>query len=85
MNKDMGDILKLVANELVNAKQQNIQSPDIYIILNMLAQLDSKIKNECVNKLQDEFIEINENREKESVNETLKITIDNVIPLPFAF
>ncbi len=37
MNKDMGEILKLVANELVNAKQQNIQSPDIYIILNMLA------------------------------------------------
>ncbi len=37
MNKDMGDILKLVANELVNSKQQNVQSPDIYIILNMLA------------------------------------------------
>ena len=51
----------------------------------MLAQLDSKIQNECVNKLQDEFIEINENKDQESVNETLKITIDNVIPLPFAF
>ena len=37
MNKDMGEILKLVANELVNSKQKNIQSPDIYIILNMLA------------------------------------------------
>jgi hypothetical protein len=37
MNKDMGEILKLVAYELVNAKQQNIHSPDIYIILNMLA------------------------------------------------
>lgn len=51
----------------------------------MLAQLDSKIQNECVNKLQDEFIEINENRDKECVNQTLKISSDNVIPLPFAF
>jgi hypothetical protein len=38
MNKDMGDILKLVAEELVNAKQKNIRSPEVYIILNMLAE-----------------------------------------------
>ena len=38
-----------------------------------------------MNKLQDDFFEINENKDQESVNETLKITIDNVIPLPFAF
>ena len=37
MNKDMGDILKLVAVELVNAKRKNVQSPEVYIILNMLA------------------------------------------------
>ena len=37
MNKNMSDILKLVAEELVNAKSSNILSPDVYIILNMLA------------------------------------------------
>jgi hypothetical protein len=30
----MSDILKLIADELVNAKQQNIHDPKIFIILN---------------------------------------------------
>jgi len=30
-------------------------------------------------------MEINENKNEESLNETLNITLDNVFPLPFAF
>ena len=30
-------------------------------------------------------MEINENKNEENLNEILKITIDNVFPLPFAF
>ena len=38
MNQDMGEILKLVADQLVNAKQRNVHSPKVFIILNMLNQ-----------------------------------------------
>jgi hypothetical protein len=30
-------------------------------------------------------MEINENKNEESLNETLKITLENIFPLPFAF
>jgi hypothetical protein len=48
MNKDMGEILKLVADQLVNAKQRNIHSPKVYIFLNMLSESSHQIRIEAV-------------------------------------
>ena len=51
MNKDMCDIFQLVADQLANSKFKNISQPDVYIIMNMMAQANQQVKNECWNRL----------------------------------
>jgi hypothetical protein len=57
MNREMKNTIQLVADLLVNSKQQYIDSPDVYLILNMLTDTDN-VKNECIKKLQDDLNEI---------------------------
>ncbi len=75
----MSDILKLIADELVNAKQQNIHDPKIFIILNQLHQQDNLMRIKAVNDLQQALIEIEKNKDKESLNQILQI--NNIFPL----
>lgn len=56
----MVNTIKLVADGLVKAKQHYIHSPDVYLILNMLTDVNNDVKNECIKKLHDDLAEINE-------------------------
>ena len=60
MNREMVNVIQLVADGLLKSKQQYIQSPDVYIILNMLTDITNDVKNECIRKLQNDLAEIND-------------------------
>ncbi len=49
----------------------------------MVAETNMQAQLECVNKLQDELVGINE--QKSTMNKVLRITKDNIYPLTFAF
>ena len=40
MNAQMSEIVKLVADAVVKTRESFIQSPDIYIIFNMVAEIN---------------------------------------------
>ena len=40
MNSQMTEVLKLVADAVVKTRESFIQSPDIYIIFNMVAEIN---------------------------------------------
>lgn len=77
----MSDTLKLIADELVNAKQTNIRDPKIFIILNQLQQQDNLMRIKAVNDLQQALIEIEKNKDKECLNQILQINKNNIFPL----
>lgn len=47
----MVETVKLVADAIVNTRENTVKSPDIYIILNMMAETNEQAQLECVNKL----------------------------------
>jgi hypothetical protein len=61
MNKEMTEVVKLVADAIQNTKENIITNPSIYIILNMMTKVNEQAKLDCVNTLQNELIEMNQN------------------------
>ena len=84
MNKDMYEILKLVADQLVNAKQRNIHSPKVYIIQNILSSSSHQIRMEFHRILQKKLAII-ESRNNKNLNKASQINPNNVFKLDFTF
>jgi hypothetical protein len=40
MNKDMTEIIKLVADAIMNTKENLVENPSIYVILNMMTKIN---------------------------------------------
>ena len=78
MNKEMTEVVKLVADAIQNTKENIIENPSVFIILNMMTKVNEQARLDCVNQLQSELIEMNQ---ADNVNEVLKITPENIFPL----
>ena len=78
MNKEMTEVVKLVADAIQNTKENIITNPSVFIILNMMTKVNEQARLDCVNQLQSELIEMNQ---ADTVNQVLKITPENIFPL----
>ena len=49
----MVEVVKLVADAIVNTKTNMVKNPEIYIIINMMTEINEQAHYDCVSKLQD--------------------------------
>ena len=86
MNAQMSEIMKLVADAVINTKAEFIKNPSIYIIMNMLAEIKHTTQQECIAHLEEHLIEQSQdNSGDQKQKQVLKIGKESVFPLDYAF
>eukprot|EP00347_Sterkiella_histriomuscorum_P019938 403339726 len=81
MNNQMSEIIKLAA-ECQSSFLNEIIKPKVYIVMNMLTEINITAQSECIQKLSESLLEL---EIEESQHQTFTITQENVIMLPQAF
>jgi len=51
LSHQMAEVLKLVVDAMMETDHQVVSNPSVYIILNMLAQIESNTLTHCVNQV----------------------------------
>eukprot|EP00347_Sterkiella_histriomuscorum_P023277 403335263 len=81
MNSQMSEIIKLAA-ECQSSFLNEIIKPKVYIIMNMLTEINISAQSQCIQKLSESLLEL---EIEDSQHQTFTITQENVIMLPQAF
>ena len=57
MNSTMSEVVKLVADAVINTKAEIIRNPSIYIVLNMLSEVNTQIRQQSINDLRTNLLD----------------------------
>jgi hypothetical protein len=80
INQKMIEILKLTLNVMSELKEQKVNNPELFVVLNALPEANEEKLWEPINQLNDDLIKSNPN-----ISEHFNLTRKNVVLLPTAF
>jgi hypothetical protein len=84
INKEMNEVLKLAITCMRDLKLERKTTPNVYIVLNALTDINKQKLWEPINQLQKDLFS-KEVKSGTDVNDVIELTEENVIMLPFAF
>ena len=87
MNSKIFDTVKLAIDSMINAKQNIVAKPQVYVVLTQLAHIKENTNEQCVRRLKYAIEEYREQKEmsEHNLNRLIEISEHSVFPMEVAF